>query len=98
MLSCIKSVQAFFWSHLDREEQAQPALWRFYTDEGLAKPFNQLLATQSPDEAQATLELIFAAANVSDIVAEFKHVDARALTKEQPKALAIAEQILSADE
>jgi hemerythrin-like domain-containing protein len=90
---------AFFWNHLDRdEEQAQPTLWRFYTDAELAKPFNQLLAAQSPDEARANLELIFAASNVSDIVAEFKHVDVHALPKEQPNALAVAEQILSADE
>ena len=90
---------AFFWTHLDREEeQAQPTLWRFYTDAELAKPFNQLLAAQSPDEARANLELIFAASNVSDIVAEFKHVDVHALPKEQPNALAVAEQILSADE
>jgi hypothetical protein len=90
---------AFFWTHLDREEeQAQPTLWRFYTDAELAKPFNQLLAAQSPEQARANLELIFAASNVSDIVAEFKHVDVHALPKEQPNALAVAEQILSADQ
>ncbi|MGZ7127414.1 MAG: hypothetical protein ACXVH8_06580, partial [Halobacteriota archaeon] len=65
---------AFFWNHLDREEeQAQPTLWRFYTDAELTKPFNQLLAAQSPDQARANFELIFAASNVSDIVAESVH-------------------------
>jgi hemerythrin-like domain-containing protein len=88
---------AYFWNHLDREEEhAQPTLWRFYTDGELSKAFNQLLAAQSPDQARANLELIFAASIVSDIVAEFKHVDVDALPKEQPNALAVAQQILSA--
>ena len=74
---------AFFWNHLDREEeQAQPTLWRFYTDAELAKPFNQLLAAQSPDEARANLERILAALNVSDIVAEF---DARGWSTRYPR-------------
>ena len=99
MLPCFKSFIALFWNHLDREEeQTQPTLWRLYTDEELAKPFNQLLAAQSHEEAQANLELIFAASNVNDIVAEFNHVDARALPKEHPDALKVTEQILISDE
>ncbi|MGZ4923034.1 MAG: hypothetical protein ACXV5H_03560 [Halobacteriota archaeon] len=76
----LKRFSALFWNHLDREErQTQSTLWRFYTDKELAKLFNQLIVGQRPDEAQTNLELIFAASNVNDMVAEFNHVDARAL-------------------
>lgn len=67
-ITVLRQAPALFWNHLDREEeQTQPTLWRLYTDEELAKPFNQLLAAQSHEEAQANLELIFAASNVNDI-------------------------------
>ena len=100
-LECYLALNRFiglFWSHLDREEeQAQPTLWRFYSDEELVETWNRLLAAQSAADAKANLELIFAASNMNDIVGEFRHVDVRSLPKDHPNALTVAEQILSAD-
>jgi len=101
-LECYLALNRFislFWSHLDREEeQAQPTLWRFYSDEELVTMWNQLLAAQSTADTKANLELIFAASNLSDIVDAFRHVDVKALPQDHPNALKVAEQTFNANE
>jgi len=59
---------AFYLAHIDKEEEkVQPALWAVCTPEELGAAFADILASQTPKEAQLNLTIMFSAMNIGEL-------------------------------
>ncbi len=58
---------ASYFVHIDYEEEIiQPCLWKLCTNEELAQTFKQILASQTPKEIMASLEMMLPAMNLRE--------------------------------
>lgn len=87
---------AFFIVHIDEEEEhAQPTLWSLCTDEELFAAWGQIVASQTPEQATESLEMLIPAANQEELANLFAAAREGAPPPVFQSATTIAERLLS---
>ncbi len=63
---------AFYLGHInEEEEQAQAALWRYYTNDELSAAWATILASQPPEESIDNIEMMLPALNIDELTTVF---------------------------
>jgi hypothetical protein len=90
---------AFYLSHMNEEEEnAQPALWRLCTYDELVAAQDAIVASQTPEEATESLEMMIPALNLDEVAKLLGMAQKNAPPQAFQNATTLAQRLLSAEE
>jgi hypothetical protein len=90
---------AFYLPHInDEEESAQSVLWRLCTDDELLAAQDAIVASQTPEEATESLEMMIPALSLDEIANLLGMAKKNAPPQAFQNATTLAQRLLSAEE